>query len=187
MEVFYINETEDELLILCKKNGILDYDKIIDYYTTFNRHFIIMLNEEFLDKLTLKRGDIVILKCIENNRSDGVLIFDGKKIIYLDYEEEEDVLLIPSVFNLYSEFPITYWGVITGYNCIKIKEKNFINYHFDEIKTIDDIEVLVYKDYGFKIIIGSDEKIEDVIKRGLYMHNFEDNDILYSYTLELDF
>ena len=149
-------------------------------YLVDNEKFINIINEIYVNKLKPKRGDIIIIRCLNKERNLGKLIYDGEKIIYL-YSEDCEYGAIPPSFNCYDEFPITYWTdyiycntyiYVKGIKSYELIEKNAIN----RTKT--------YQSEKFRIIITEEDDIDDVIADGLFQHNRRDNNILYSNMIE---
>ena len=176
MEVFYIEESEEELYKLRE----WEEESIFNLYITDNEKFINTINEIYVNKFKPKRGDIIIIRCINEERNLGKLIYDGKKIIYL-YSGDCEHGAIPPSFNCYDEFPITYWSdyiycntniYVKGIKSYELIKKNAINY------------TKIYQSEKFIIIITEDDNIDDIIEKGLFQYNRKDNNILYSIMIE---
>lgn len=63
----------------------------------------------------LRRGDIIVLANIPTDRNDGLFIYDGDNILYLD-TEPDDYGSVPVQFKVPDEFPIYYWEDIVVHN-----------------------------------------------------------------------
>jgi hypothetical protein len=57
----------------------------------------------------LAKGDLICFLCINGYRNDGIAIYDGQKIIELDYEID-DYGSLPNIFQVISGgVPVNYW------------------------------------------------------------------------------
>lgn len=115
------------------------------------------LNEYIENTDILKRGDIVnILEEKERYRNDGSYIWDGKKLIDLNYGDYDDYGYVPKEFDI-SEFgPKDYFSNSIDHNHLishkpTISKKDIMNLEF-----INDIEedalYAVFKDKYYNIV-----------------------------------
>ncbi len=81
-----------------------------------------MLNQDeelqlFLRQQNIRRGDVVHIAVIGSYRNEGKYIYDGKKLVDLEYRGDE-YGSVPSNFHVIEEFPIHYWTDIIVHNHI---------------------------------------------------------------------
>ena len=116
----------------------------------------------------LKRGDVILVKSISRDESEGMFIYigcpvldvtadgqlvdlttdDGSEIEDRDLENigATEQRLIPRIFSVPDEFPIRYWANVIMHNCYvpfdysKWKEQLYTNFARCEYYTLDEFE-----------------------------------------------
>jgi hypothetical protein len=100
----------------------------------------------------LKRGDVITIQR-NRYRNDGTVMWDGQKIVLLDYELD-DYGYIPAEFSVITEFPISYW------NQDHIDHNDLVPFYHEKLKS-EIINNFVhepefsYEEYGEYNSIGS--------------------------------
>ena len=87
-----------------------------------------------LYKLPLLRGDVIHFQWIGQYRNDGKLMWDGERIVNLDFSLDEEYGSIPNIFT-FPEFPFDHFYQSIDHNCLiwiapKYIEQIIKNYSF---------------------------------------------------------
>lgn len=82
------------------------------------------LTEELRTHLDIRRGDVVFIEDYLGYRNNGMMIFNGKRVIPLD-SEPDDYGTVPKEFQVITEFPIMYW-------CDTITHNSYVPFNFSK-------------------------------------------------------
>lgn len=73
--------------------------------------------QKFLKEKQVHRGDVLHVKAMGDYRNEGKFMYDGLKIVDLDYTRDE-YGAVPAEFKVIDEFPIRYWTDAIEHNGI---------------------------------------------------------------------
>lgn len=153
-------------------NYLIDREK--DVVSTSNRDFLQLWIEENWNffKNILRRGDLIINEGFWNQyRNEPRLFWDGKKLLYFDYENNIDEYgLIPKELTTFSEFPHLYFSGLNAHNDFEVG--NFQNVIFD-VKNLQIVDLITHKSLFYKTFLNNAGiKEEFVFYLGLTKYEF---------------
>lgn len=101
--------------------------------------------QKFLASEGIRRGDVVHLEAADNYRNTGKYIYDGYRIINLNYDYDE-YGAVPNEFKVIDEFPIHYWTSVIAHNgIVHFNSDPYVDEILDHLEKIDANDIEIYK------------------------------------------
>jgi hypothetical protein len=95
-----------------------EFPKLVELYDDIDNYGEItkVIDKDFINENLLKRGDVLYLNWVGSYRNDGKFLWDGKKVVNLDYEDD-DYGSVPKEF-AFPEFRPDYFSESIVHNNI---------------------------------------------------------------------